>query len=125
MMAEALLWHQRFFANERQLNNLLEGIAILLREAPVHFDLVLANLLQISALKFLTSNLLERHEGFRNMRSTPAGIKFADLFRELSGMGIAYSIFSFPNEKYPDVGAVLEAIPDMVKFIDIANDVLS
>lgn len=125
MVAEALLFHQRFFGGEPQPNNLLKGIAALLREAYVHFDPVLANLLQISVLKFLTSNLLERHEGFQKMRATPAGIKFPDFYRDLSGMSIAYAIFCYPKVQYPDVSAVLEAIPDMARFIDISNDVLS
>ncbi|KAH6606925.1 longiborneol synthase [Trichoderma cornu-damae] len=125
MVEEALLFHQRFFRGERQPNNLLEGIAVLLREADDHFDTVLANMLQISVLKFLTSNLLERHNGFQNMVVTRAGKKFPDFYRDMSGMNVAYAVFCYPKQQYPDVGAFLEAIPDMARFIDISNDVLS
>ena len=125
MVEEALLFHQRFFRGEPQPNNLLEGIAELIREAHDHFDPVMANMLQLSVLKFLTSNLLERHDGFQNMPVTRAGIKFPDFYRDMSGMNVAYAVFCYPKEQYPDVGAVLEAIPDMARFIDISNDVLS
>ena len=127
MMEEATLFHQRFFNGEKQPNNLLEGIATLLREAHDHYDPVLANQLQISVLKFLTSNLLERHNGFQNMRVTPAGagVKFPDFYRDMSGMNVAYAVFCYPKDQYPDMGAFLEAIPDMARFIDISNDVLS
>ncbi|RFU75738.1 longiborneol synthase [Trichoderma arundinaceum] len=125
MVEEALLFHSRFFRGERQPNNLLEGIAILLREANDHFDSVLANMLQISVLKFLTSNLLERHDGFQNMVVTRAGKQFPDFYRDMSGMNVAYAVFCYPKAQYPDVGAFLEAIPDMARFIDISNDVLS
>ncbi|KAI6783985.1 Trichodiene synthase [Emericellopsis cladophorae] len=127
MMEEATIFHQRFFNGEKQPNNLLEGIATLLREAHDHYDPVLANQLQISVLKFLTSNLLERHNGFQNMRVTPAGagVKFPDFYRDMSGMNVAYAVFCYPKDQYPDMGAFLEAIPDMARFIDISNDVLS
>lgn len=125
MVEEALLFQQRFFQGETQPNNLLEGIASLIREAHVHFDPVMANLLQISVLKFLTSNSLERHDGFQNMSVTKAGEQFPHFYRDMSGMNVAYSVFCYPKALYPDVGAFLEAIPDMAKFIDISNDVLS
>ncbi|TDZ13528.1 Alpha-cuprenene synthase COP6 [Colletotrichum sidae] len=125
MVEEAMVFHQRFFKGERQLNNLLEGIATLLREAHDLFDPVMANMLQLSVLKFLTSNLLERHEGFQKLKVTRAGEKFPDFYRDLSGMNVAYAVFCYPKEQYPDVSQFLEAIPDMAKFIDISNDVLS
>ncbi|ROT40475.1 terpenoid synthase [Sodiomyces alkalinus F11] len=125
MVDEALHFHRRFFRGEAQPNDLLEGIAGLLREAYDHFDPVMANLLQISVLKFLTSNLLERHDGFQHMAATRAGEKFPDFYRDLSGMNVAYAVFCYPKALYPDVSAYLEAIPDMARFIDISNDVLS
>ncbi|UQC91418.1 longiborneol synthase [Colletotrichum lupini] len=93
MVEEALLFHERLFRGEPQPNYLLEGIAGLLREARDHFDTVLANMLQISVLKFLTSNLLERHSGFQHMSVTPAGQKFPDFYRDMSGMDQAYAVF--------------------------------
>ncbi|KXH33806.1 longiborneol synthase [Colletotrichum simmondsii] len=125
MVEDALLFHERLFRGEAQPNNLLEGIAGLLREARDHFDAVLANMLQISVLKFLTSNLLERHSGFQHMPITRAGQKFPDFYRDMSGMDQAYAVFCYPKALYPDVEAFLEAIPDMANFINISNDVLS
>ncbi|KAK6214998.1 longiborneol synthase [Colletotrichum tabaci] len=124
-MAEAQLFQKRFFNGETQPNAMLEGLAGLLREAPRLFDPVMANLLQISTLKFLTCNLLERHDGFRNMPVTRSGVKFPDFLRDLSGINVAYAVFCFPKAQYPDVGQYLEAIPDMARFIDISNDVMS
>ncbi|KAK2002929.1 longiborneol synthase [Colletotrichum falcatum] len=124
-MAEARLFQERFFKGEKQPNAMLEGMATLMREAPGLFDPVMANLLQISALKFLTCNLLERHKGFRNMPITRCGAKFADFVRDLSGINVAFAVFCFPKAQYPDVDQYLEAIPDMSRFIDISNDVLS
>lgn len=124
-MEEAVLFQPRFFRGESQPNMLLEGLADLLREAHDHFDPVLANLLQISVLKFLTSNLLERHEGFQNMTVSQSGKRFPYFYRDLSGMNVAYVVFCYPKVLYPDVATFLEAIPEMAKFIDISNDVLS
>ncbi|KAF6806265.1 hypothetical protein CMUS01_14412 [Colletotrichum musicola] len=125
MMAGALVFHQRFFRGEPQANNLLDGIATLLREAHDLFDSVLANVLQLSVLKFLTSNLLERHEGFQSFQVSEAGIRFPYFYRDIFGMDVAYSVFCYPKEQYPDVSQFLEAIPDMAQFINLTNDVLS
>ncbi|KAL0935074.1 uncharacterized protein CTRU02_209665 [Colletotrichum truncatum] len=125
MVEEAMVFHRRFFNGERQKNSLLEGIATLLREAHDLFDPVMANLLQLSVLKFLTSNLLERHNGFQSLEVTRSGEKFPDFYRDMSGMNVAYAVFCYPKEQYPDVSQFLEAVPDMARFIDISNDVLS
>ncbi|KAF6838597.1 hypothetical protein CPLU01_02398 [Colletotrichum plurivorum] len=125
MMADGLVFHQRFFRGEPQANNLLEGIATLLREAHGLFDSVLANMLQLSVLKFLTSNLLERHEGFQSFQVSEAGIRVPYFYRDMSGMDVAYSVFCYPKEQYSDVSQFLEAIPDMAQFINLTNDVLS
>lgn len=125
MVEEAGLFQQRFFRGEPQLNNLLQGIASLIEEAHVHFDPVIANLVQISVLKFLTSNLLEKHDGFQNMRITSAGKKFPYYYRDMSGMDQAYAMFCYPKALYPKVEYFLEAIPDMANFINLSNDVLS
>lgn len=125
MVEEAMEFHERFFRGQTQRNKLLEGIATLLREAYDHFDPVMANLLQISVLKFLTSNLLERHKGFQNMPVTRAGHRFPNYYRDMSGMDQAYAVFCYPKAQYPDVDQFLEAIPDMANFINISNDVLS
>ncbi|KAK1529217.1 longiborneol synthase [Colletotrichum paranaense] len=125
-MDEAQHFQRRFLNGETQPNAMLEGLAGLLRQAPDIFDPVMASLLQISALKFMTCNLLERHDGFQNMKTTRgAGIKFPDFLRDLAGINVAYAVFCFPKAQYPDVSQYLEAIPDMARVIDISNDVFS
>ena len=59
------------------------------------------------------------------MSVTTCGKKFPDFYRDMSGMNVAYAVFCYPKAMYPDVSQFLEAIPDMAKFIDISNDVLS
>ncbi|KAH7113515.1 longiborneol synthase [Dactylonectria macrodidyma] len=125
MVEEAGHFQQRFFQGKTQPNNLLEGIASMIREAHVHFDPVMANLVQISVLKFLTSNLLERHDGFQSMLITPAGREFPNYYRDMSGMDQAYAVFCYPKALYPKVENFLEAIPAMANFINLSNDVLS
>ncbi|KAF4957974.1 hypothetical protein FGADI_2803 [Fusarium gaditjirri] len=125
MFKDASVFHQRLFNGERQPNNFLEGFAMILREAHDHFDTVIANMLQTSILNFLTSLLLERHDGFVHMKTSPAGVMFPYFYRDMSGLSVAYAVFCYPKQMYPDVGAFLEAIPDMAQFINISNDVLS
>ncbi|KAI3531364.1 longiborneol synthase [Colletotrichum filicis] len=125
-MDEAQNFQRRFINGETQPNPMLEGLAGLLRQAPDFFDPVMASLLQISTLKFLTCNLLERHVGFQKMKTTRgAGVNFPEFLRDLSGINVAFAVFCFPKAQYPDVSQYLEAIPDMARVIDISNDVLS
>ncbi|KAH7019630.1 hypothetical protein EDB80DRAFT_870259 [Ilyonectria destructans] len=79
MVEEAGHFQQRFFQGKAQPNNLLERIASMIREAHIHFDPVMANLVQISVLKFLTSNLLERHDGTSASREANKLAHFAAL----------------------------------------------
>ncbi|KAI0204891.1 longiborneol synthase [Astrocystis sublimbata] len=125
MQDEAGRFHDRFFRGEMQPNALLNGIAELIREAPEHFDPVLSTLLQTSILHFLTSNLLEQRSEFKSLRVTKEGREFPYYFRGMSGMDLAYTVFTYPKALYPDIGVFIEAIPDMAKFTNISNDVLS
>jgi hypothetical protein len=125
MVDDALRFHDRLFKGERQPNALLEGLAKMIRESYDHFDPVLANMLQISLLVFLTSNLLERHPGFLKMPITRAGTEFPTFFRDMAGITVGYAVFCYPKKLYPDVELYLEAIPDIAKFFNHSNDVLS
>jgi hypothetical protein len=125
MMEDAIRFHERLYKGERQPHPLLEGIARMLRESYDHFDPVMANMLQVSLLIFLTSNLLERQPGFIKMPITPAGTEFPNFFRDMSGLTVGYALFCYPKKQYPDIELYLEAIPDMAKYINHANDVVS
>ncbi|KAL7935859.1 hypothetical protein V8C35DRAFT_278840 [Trichoderma chlorosporum] len=125
MLEETLLFQPRFFRGEAQPNALLEGLASTIREAHAYFDQVVANLLQISLLNFMTSNLVEKHNDFQNLPITGLGKPFPDFCRELSGISVGYAVLAFPKALYPDVGVFFEALPDMDKFISLVNDVLS
>ena len=82
MVEDALQFLDRLFRGEEQANNLLNGIAELILEAPNHFDPVMAEQLRISVVKFLSSNLLERSEGFQKMQPTQEGQSFPTFYRD-------------------------------------------
>lgn len=125
MLEEASQFQNRFFRNEPQPNALLEGIAGVIRELPEYFDVVLSNLMQVSMLQFLTSNVIEQREEFKTMQISKYGGKFAYMLRSLSGMDVVYAGFCFPKKVYPDIGSYIQAIPEMAIYINICNDVFS
>ncbi|KUI73059.1 Trichodiene synthase [Cytospora mali] len=53
------------------------------------------------------------------------GRDWPQYFRDREGVSEAYSYFTFPKAKYPDISMFLEAIPDISRVINLANDVLS
>lgn len=125
MLEDASAFHERFFRGEPQANPLLEGMAMITREAPDYFDPMVVTLLQCSMLRFVTSNLLEQRPEFKTMPITKSGVKFPYYFRDMAGLDICYAVLCFPKDSHPDIGQYLEAIPDMAVFINISNDVLS
>lgn len=86
----------------------------------------MANLLVTTTLNFINANVIESSPELAAFKPTfNAGREFPYWLRDISGIPMAYAIFMFPSEGYPDVGAFLEAFPDLNKFINLANDVIS
>ncbi|KAK4108827.1 terpenoid synthase [Canariomyces notabilis] len=95
----------RFQNWEPQPSALLARWAETLHDMPKYFDPLAANFIVLSSLQFVNATLLER--------------------RGESGVPEAYAYFVFPRDQCPDIGAYMQAVPDMMKYINYANDVLS
>ncbi|ROV95983.1 hypothetical protein VMCG_07951 [Cytospora schulzeri] len=116
---------ERFFAGERQPNLVLQGYADILRSTHVTWDVVTANFIVLSSLEFINCNVLEDRAEFQTMTPTGGGRRWPHYFRDREGVPEAYSYSTFPKEKYPEISMFLEAIPDMGRVLNLANDVLS
>ncbi|KAK8058120.1 hypothetical protein PG994_008568 [Apiospora phragmitis] len=95
-----------------------------------------ANFIVTASLNFLNSNLLQTGAAFRGIAATAAangnagnpnnsGRSWARYVREKDGGGDAVAYFTFPKAMYPNQEEYLECIPDLARYINLANDVLS
>ncbi|ROV87858.1 hypothetical protein VSDG_09545 [Cytospora chrysosperma] len=125
MKDEVEKFSERFFAGERQPNLILQGYADILRSTHESWDVVTANFIILSSLAFINCNVLEERAEFRNMMPTGGGRRWPHYFRDREGVPEAYSYFTFPKARYPEISMFLEAIPDMGRVLNLANDILS
>ncbi|KAK8064142.1 hypothetical protein PG996_008794 [Apiospora saccharicola] len=110
--------------------------ADLLRLTYKHWDATPANFIVTASLNFLNSNLLQTGAAFRgiaaaaaangsNGNSNNSGRSWARYVREKDGGGDAVAYFTFPKSMYPNQEEYLECIPNLARYINLANDVLS
>lgn len=125
MKEEVEKFPERFFAGQDQPNPVLQGYAEVLRSSFDVWDVVPANFIILSSVAFINCNVLEERAEFQSMLPTGGGRRWPHYFRDREGVPDAYSYFTFPKAKYPEISKFLEAIPDMGRFLNLANDVIS
>ncbi|KAI3393121.1 hypothetical protein diail_4720 [Diaporthe ilicicola] len=115
----------RFYTGGPQPSLLLDHFARTLRNTYQHYDPVIANTIVLSALAFVNSNALETRREFQELVPSTAAASWPYYFRDKEGLPDSYACFIFPKAMYPDIGSFLQAIPDMGRFINLTNDILS
>lgn len=123
--SELVLFQSRFYTCHPQPTPLLECFAETLRNTYKFWDPVAANFIVLSALAFINANILETRQEFRAMTLSAAGANWPYHFRNVEGLPEVYTYFMFPKASYPDIGVYLQAVPDMGRFINLTNDILS
>jgi len=115
----------RFQRGEAQPSALLARFAESLQDMSTHFEPLVANFIVLSSLQFVNATLLERRGEFHGLKHCREASGWPDYVRDRSGVPEAFAYFIFPREECPDIGAYMQGIPDMMKYINYANDVLS
>lgn len=123
--ADLALFQSRFYTGRPQPTPLLQCFADNLRATYRFWDPVAANFIVLSALAFVNANTLETRQEYRELVPLRAGANWAYHFRNIEGLPEVYTYFMFPQALYPDIGVFLQAVPDMGKFINLTNDILS
>ncbi|KAF5551088.1 longiborneol synthase [Fusarium napiforme] len=122
---ELSMFHERFYADEKQPIPLLQAWADLMKLTFEYWDPVVANFIVTASLNFLNSNALETRKEFHQIERTKAGRNWAWFLREKDGVGEAYAWFTFPKALCSDISLFLEVVPDISIWIGLTNDVLS
>lgn len=88
-----------------------------------YYDPLAANGIFVSFLEAISGDNMEKLSRDINLLgSAPA---FPDWVRVKSGAPTQYAYWLFPRDQYPDIKDYLQAIPDIMKFINHGNEVLS
>jgi hypothetical protein len=115
----------RFQKGEPQPSALLARFAESLQAMSTHFESLVANFIVLSSLQFVNATLLERRGEFHRLQHCREASGWPDYVRDRSGVPEAFAYFIFPRDECPDIGAYMQGIPDMMTYINYANDVLS
>lgn len=123
--SDLVLFQSRFYTGQAQPTPLLECFAETLRGTYKFWDPVTANFIVLSALAFINANVLETRQEFRSMVLAKVAANWPYHFRNMEGLPEVYTYFMFPKLSHPAIGKYLQAVPDIGKFINLTNDILS
>ncbi|KAK2462610.1 hypothetical protein APHAL10511_005343 [Amanita phalloides] len=112
---------ERFFKSISHGHPVMDACDLLLRELPLHFDHVPADMMLLSSMDSIVANILE-YEMQRNPIS-PSAQQFPFFLRNLTSLARPHSLFAFP--KSMPFTSYIEAIPAMVNYISFINDTFS
>ncbi|XP_014551426.1 hypothetical protein COCVIDRAFT_20312 [Bipolaris victoriae FI3] len=118
-------FQERFQKGEPQPSALLQRFAENLQEMSIHFEPLVANFIVLSSLQFVAATLLERRSELHSLQHCEEAKRWPDYVRDRSGVPEAFAYFIFPRDECPDIGAYMQGIPDMMTYINYANDILS
>nr|WRP99004.1 terpene cyclase [Fusarium sp. HZ-2024a] len=122
---ELASFQDRFQKGEPQPSALLSCFAKNLQHMSAHFEPLATNFIVLSSLQFVNATLLERRAEFQNLQHCAEASRWPDYMRDRSGVPEAFAYFNFPKDQCPDIGAYIQGIPDMMTYINYANDILS
>lgn len=115
----------RFQEGVPQPSALLARFAEVLQAMSTYFEPLVTNFIVLSSLQFVNATLLERRDEFHRLQHCREASGWPDYVRDKSGVPETYAYFIFPKDQCPDIGAYMQGIPDMMTYINYANDVLS
>ncbi|KAF3808968.1 Ketoreductase azaE [Colletotrichum gloeosporioides] len=118
-------FQSRFSRGDLQPCSVLECFADVLRSTTDYYDPVVANLIVLSALAFVNSNAIEIRRDYQAIIPSMEAPSWPYYFRDKEGLPEVYTYFCFYRDMCPDISRFMPAAPEMGKFINLTNDILS
>ncbi|ETW80864.1 putative terpene cyclase [Heterobasidion irregulare TC 32-1] len=116
-------FQERFLRRQPQLDPVLDAAAEVFMRIYQYYDAYAANCIITSALEFLTFFSVEaKIQEFPLVRKAH---RFPWFLRERTGVAEGFAFLMFPKRLGVDIMEYIQAMPDMVIWIDLANDLLS
>ncbi|KAK7963559.1 hypothetical protein PG988_010533 [Apiospora saccharicola] len=116
----------RFHAREPQPSPVARALDANLLGIRTWYEPLVASFIVISTLNFVNATTLEGAVfNSPNWSPTVGAVRWPYFFRDKDGLSEAYSYFTYPRSLYPDVACYVEAVPDMIMYINFVNDIMS
>jgi Trichodiene synthase (TRI5) len=116
-------FQQRFLRGQPQLDPVFAALADVLLRLWDHYQSLCANSIVSSVFQFMTYSCVEPE--LDRLPLINNAQRFPWFMRERIGISEACAFMTFPNTRKLDIMQYLRAIPDMIFWIDGANDLLS
>ena len=121
--APIIAFKGRLLRRQPQLDPVLNALPAIFARFYDLYEPFPADLMFSSFLEFISGTALEPQT--KNLPLVRCADRFPLYLRELSGIGEAYAHMIFPKRLGVSIVEYIEAVPDMVIWIDLSNDLLS
>ncbi|KAH9944601.1 isoprenoid synthase domain-containing protein [Amylocystis lapponica] len=116
--------HDKLFAGTLQTESDMFGhLSRILMGMWNHYPRFAASSILRSTLQYINVTILENET--RNAVLSTQALSFVEYRRDSSGISDAYASFIWEKSRFPDVQVYIRVLPDVGKYINYVNDILS
>lgn len=116
-------FQQRFLRSLPQLNDVLTAFADLLLCMCDQYDTITANSIISATFEFVNSSCIEPE--IETLSLIQGVARFPLFLRDRTGVSTSFALMLFPLGKGIGVKDYIQALPDMIFWISVTNDLLS
>jgi hypothetical protein len=116
-------FQQCFLRNKPQLNPVLDAFAGLLLHMCDQYDTITANSILSATFEFVNSTCIE--PDIETLSLVQGAVRFPLFLRDRTGVSASFALMLFPEANNIRVMDYIQALPDMIFWISLSNDILS
>ncbi|KAI0962583.1 terpene cyclase [Taiwanofungus camphoratus] len=116
-------FHPLLCAGLNQHDNMLGELTTILTQMWDHFPRFAAGSILASTMQFINVSMLENIS--QDQVLSPSALSFVEHRRIMSGISEAYAAFIWEKTTFPEVNVYMQALPDIMLYINYVNDILS
>ncbi|KAF9465969.1 isoprenoid synthase domain-containing protein [Collybia nuda] len=116
-------FQQRFLRRSPQLDPVLTAFADLLLRMCDQYDTITANSIISATFEFVNSTCIE--PDLERMPLVQGVLRFPLFVRDRTGVSTSFALMLFPFSKKILVTGYIQALPDMIFWVSLSNDLLS
>jgi hypothetical protein len=118
-------FQHRWLSGQPQMHPMLDRFAQCLKDMRNFWDPLCADMMATVTFSFLHGNILENRADISQIKLRGPSILWPNWIRAMAGVATPLSLFIFPKSVCDDASKFLQAVPEIDRFIDYSNDVLS
>jgi len=116
-------FQHRLVTSQPQLHPLLDKYTQVLGEMRKFWHPLAADCIVTAGIQIIWASLLQHVDEYINLKPKPGGDRLPVYVRHRDGVSEALAYMTFTKEQVPDFYSYIQAIPEMMRYIDFTNDV--